>query len=118
MDSLVVLVVVITVFVMMFAAAGFRTIKDSHNGIVTRFGRYERTYNPGLRWVWPFIERIRRIDAYGTVLVRIDTPGHTGRVKVGDEEWRATSADRPISSGAGVRIVGIKEDRLIVRQEV
>jgi regulator of protease activity HflC (stomatin/prohibitin superfamily) len=58
---LVVLVVVIAgVFIVI--GAGLKIVSQFEKGLVERFGRYDRTVDPGLRWIWPFIERIRRVD--------------------------------------------------------
>jgi regulator of protease activity HflC (stomatin/prohibitin superfamily) len=58
---LVVLVVVIAgVFIVI--GAGLKIVSQFEKGLVERFGRYDRTVDPGLRWIWPFIERIHRVD--------------------------------------------------------
>ena len=118
MDPVVVLLIVITAMVFIFNAAGLKIVKETQIGIVSRFGRCERTCDPGLHLIIPFVERIRRIDAHGTVLVRIDSPGHTGPVKIDNEEWRATTDEQPIPSGSAVRVIALKGDRLVVRPEV
>ncbi|OFW52564.1 MAG: hypothetical protein A2V75_06450 [Actinobacteria bacterium RBG_16_70_17] len=58
---MVVLIVVIAgVFIVI--GAGLKIVSQFEKGLVERFGRYDRTVDPGLRWIWPFIERIRRVD--------------------------------------------------------
>jgi regulator of protease activity HflC (stomatin/prohibitin superfamily) len=42
--------------------AGLKIVSQFEKGLVERFGRYSKTVDPGLRWIWPFIERIRRVD--------------------------------------------------------
>jgi regulator of protease activity HflC (stomatin/prohibitin superfamily) len=64
MDSaqvLVVLVVVVAGF-MIVIGAGLKIVSQFEKGLVERFGRYNKTVDPGLRWIWPFVERIRRVD--------------------------------------------------------
>jgi len=58
---LVVLVVVIAGFFIVIGT-GLKIVSQFEKGLVERFGRYDRTVDPGLRWIWPFIERIRRVD--------------------------------------------------------
>jgi regulator of protease activity HflC (stomatin/prohibitin superfamily) len=62
MDQLVVLLIVVGAVVFITAAAGLKIVQQYEKGLVERFGRYVRTYDPGLNWIWPFIEKIRRID--------------------------------------------------------
>jgi len=64
MDQSQLLVVLIVVIAGAFIVigAGLKIVSQYEKGLVERFGRYDRTVDPGLRWIWPFIERIRRID--------------------------------------------------------
>lgn len=55
------------------------------------------------------------IDREGIVVERIDTLGHTGRVKVGGEDWRAISGDDAvIELGAKVKVLKVDGAKLIV----
>lgn len=38
---------------------GFKRVPQEQRWIVERFGKYSRTLGPGLRWVWPFVEKVR-----------------------------------------------------------
>jgi len=62
MEPLLVLVVVVAIGVFIVVAAGLKIVSQFEKGLVERFGRYHETVDPGLRWIWPFIERIRRVD--------------------------------------------------------
>ena len=64
MDQTQLLVVLIVVIAGVFIVigAGLKIVSQFEKGLVERFGRYDRTVDPGLRWIWPFIERIRRVD--------------------------------------------------------
>jgi len=53
---------VILVLLFVVAATGFKLVKQYELGLVERFGRYEKTVGPGLRWVVPFIKNLRRVD--------------------------------------------------------
>jgi regulator of protease activity HflC (stomatin/prohibitin superfamily) len=43
-------------------AAGLREIKQYERGVVLTFGRYTGTYNPGLRWICPVIQKMILVD--------------------------------------------------------
>ena len=40
----------------------FKIVRQYEQGLIERFGEYKRTTGPGLQFVFPFIERIQRID--------------------------------------------------------
>ncbi len=45
-----------------FAGMAFKIVRQYEQGLIERFGEYKRTTGPGLQFVFPFIERITRID--------------------------------------------------------
>jgi regulator of protease activity HflC (stomatin/prohibitin superfamily) len=53
---------VILALLFVVAATGFKLVKQWELGLIERFGRYEKTVGPGLRWVMPFIKNLRRVD--------------------------------------------------------
>ncbi len=53
---------VILVLLFVVAATGFKLVRQWELGLIERFGRYEKTVGPGLRWVMPFIKNLRRVD--------------------------------------------------------
>jgi regulator of protease activity HflC (stomatin/prohibitin superfamily) len=58
MAGLIVAAVVVIVLVVMFART-VRVVPQAKAGIVERFGRYQRTLNPGLTVLMPFIDRLK-----------------------------------------------------------
>ncbi|MCP3977304.1 MAG: SPFH/Band 7/PHB domain protein [bacterium] len=53
---------IILVLLFVVAATGFKLVRQYELALIERFGRYEKTVGPGLRWVMPFIKNIRRVD--------------------------------------------------------
>jgi regulator of protease activity HflC (stomatin/prohibitin superfamily) len=51
-------VVVVVLFVLM----GLRTLYEYQRGVVFRLGRYAGMKSPGLRWIWPFIDQLIKVD--------------------------------------------------------
>ena len=45
-----------------FAATAIKIVGQYEQGLVERFGRYVRTIDPGLNMIFPFVERVRKID--------------------------------------------------------
>ena len=62
MDPIAILVIIIVAVVFITVAAGLKIVSQYEKGLVERFGKYERMVEPGLRWIIPFIERIKRVD--------------------------------------------------------
>lgn len=54
-----VLVVVIAIFVIVVLFRSIRIVPQAYAGVVERLGRYQRTLNPGLSLLVPFIDRLR-----------------------------------------------------------
>ncbi|MDT8344107.1 MAG: SPFH domain-containing protein [Thermohalobaculum sp.] len=62
-------VIVLVVFTILVISRAVRTVPQGEEWTVERFGRYVRTLGPGLRFLWPVIDRIgRRINMMETVL--------------------------------------------------
>jgi regulator of protease activity HflC (stomatin/prohibitin superfamily) len=62
LTTLVVIIVVVVAAAFILIAAAVKIVSQFEKGLVERFGRYDRTVDPGLRLILPFIERIRRVD--------------------------------------------------------
>ncbi len=58
MEAGLILLVIIAVFAIMLAAKTVRIVPQARAGVVERLGRYQRTLNPGLAIVVPFIDRV------------------------------------------------------------
>uniref|UniRef100_A0A3B0LZV0 Protein HflK n=1 Tax=Arsenophonus endosymbiont of Trialeurodes vaporariorum TaxID=235567 RepID=A0A3B0LZV0_9GAMM len=56
------IVCIIAAVVIIWAASGFYTIKESDRGVVFRFGKYSHTVEPGLNWKPNFIEKVIPIN--------------------------------------------------------
>jgi len=59
--GLVVLAVVVVLLLILLGTA-INLIQQGFMGVVTRFGRYHREVGPGLRLIWPFFDRLTRVD--------------------------------------------------------
>ncbi len=57
---------VLFIALVVYIFSGFYTIKEAEKGIVLRFGEYNGTVDPGLRWKWTFAERIIPVDMQST----------------------------------------------------
>ena len=62
MDSSTVIALLLIIAVAIQIAGGVRIVPDGHRRVVFRFGRVHRILEPGLRWVLPGLDRVRRID--------------------------------------------------------
>ena len=62
MPGFVVLIIVIAVGAIIFAATAIKLVGQYEQGLVERFGRYVRTIDPGLNFIFPFVERVRKVD--------------------------------------------------------
>ena len=59
MTAGVIALIVLAIFVFIVAAAGVRIVPQARAGIVERLGRYQRTLDPGLTLIVPFIDRVK-----------------------------------------------------------
>ncbi len=58
----VIFAIVFAVALIAFAATAIKIVGQYEQGLVERFGRYVRTIDPGLNMIFPFVERVRKID--------------------------------------------------------
>lgn len=58
----VIVLLLIFIGIFAFAAAGVKIIRPYERGLVERLGRYKATVNPGLRIIFPFFEKVIRVD--------------------------------------------------------
>jgi len=61
-DPLLIVLIVIGAALVIYAAAAIKIVSQYEKGLIERFGRYDRMADPGLRFIIPFIERIKRVD--------------------------------------------------------
>jgi regulator of protease activity HflC (stomatin/prohibitin superfamily) len=60
--ALVILLAVFVIFLLIVIAAGFRIIRPYQRGIVEMLGRYQKTVDPGIQIIIPFVQSIRVVD--------------------------------------------------------
>ncbi|MCD5406650.1 MAG: SPFH/Band 7/PHB domain protein [Desulfotomaculum sp.] len=56
-----ILMIIIAVFVIVFAATGFKIIQQAETMVIERLGKYHSTLNPGINIIWPVVDRARAI---------------------------------------------------------
>ncbi len=59
------------ILIIFFLASGFKIINQYERGVVLTLGKYTGTYNPGLRWIFPGIQQMIKVDMRVTT---IDVP--------------------------------------------
>jgi regulator of protease activity HflC (stomatin/prohibitin superfamily) len=59
MNATLIVLLVVSAFVLIVAARTLRIVPQARAGVVERLGRYERTLQPGLALVVPFVDRLR-----------------------------------------------------------
>jgi regulator of protease activity HflC (stomatin/prohibitin superfamily) len=71
MSAAIVVLAFLFIVLFAFAASGVKIIRPYERGLVERLGRYKATVNPGLRIIFPFFEKVIRVDMRERV---IDVP--------------------------------------------
>lgn len=51
----------LVVFIIIFIAASLKVLQQYEKGVLFRLGRVVGEKSPGLRWVWPIIESVRKV---------------------------------------------------------
>jgi regulator of protease activity HflC (stomatin/prohibitin superfamily) len=46
----------------LFILMGLRTLYEYQRGVIFRLGKYAGMKGPGLRWIWPFIDQMVKVD--------------------------------------------------------
>lgn len=59
---MVALIIIIFFILLSLVVAGLRIINQYERGVVLTFGRHTSTKNPGLRWIFPGIQKVIKID--------------------------------------------------------
>lgn len=62
-SALVAFIIVVLIFII---SSGIRIVNQYERGIILRFGKYNRTINPGLRLIIPGIENLTKVDVRTT----------------------------------------------------
>ena len=58
----IILLAILALFVFIVAIASIRIVQPYQKGVVERLGRYQRTVEPGLTLIIPFIDSIQKVD--------------------------------------------------------
>jgi len=69
--GIIVVGVIVFVFVFVYIAAAIRIIRPYEKGVVERLGKYQRTFEPGLHIIIPFLDRVTKADMRENV---VDVP--------------------------------------------
>lgn len=59
--GIIIILVLIAIFIIAFAVAGFKIVQQSETMVIERLGKYSRTLNSGINIIWPVIDRPREI---------------------------------------------------------
>lgn len=49
-------------FVLVFGAWATTVVRQYQKGLMETFGKYSKTYEPGLHFIFPFVQKVRKID--------------------------------------------------------
>jgi regulator of protease activity HflC (stomatin/prohibitin superfamily) len=60
--AIVTLIVAVGIFVFILAVTGMRIVSPYEKGVIERLGRYHRTADPGLTWIIPLLDTLRKVD--------------------------------------------------------
>ena len=81
MEPTLILLLIIALFVLIFAIAGFKVVKQSETMVVERLGKFNRQLSSGINIIWPIIDKPRPVkwsyvtEYNGTKYVRfVDRP--------------------------------------------
>jgi len=69
--GVVVVGLIVFVFVFAYIASAIRIIRPYEKGVVERLGKYQKTYEPGLHIIIPFLDRVTKADMRENV---VDVP--------------------------------------------
>jgi regulator of protease activity HflC (stomatin/prohibitin superfamily) len=62
MSPLAIILIIVGIVFLIVVARALKIVTQFEKGLVERFGRFDRLVDPGLRFIIPFIERLRRVD--------------------------------------------------------
>ena len=54
--------IALIILLVVVAARGFRLVRQWEKGLIEQFGRYQKTVDPGLRFIVPFVQNLQRVD--------------------------------------------------------
>src|SRR5690606_6053461 len=59
---------VMAIFIFIVALTGLRVVSPHEKGVIERLGRYQRTAQPGLTLIIPFLDTMRKVDMRAQVV--------------------------------------------------
>jgi len=62
MEPLLIVLIVVGILFFIVVSRALKIVTQFEKGLVERFGRFDHMVDPGLRFIFPFIDRIRRVD--------------------------------------------------------
>ena len=62
MEPVLIVLIAVVTGIVVYAAAMIKIVSQYEKGLVERFGRFKKIVDPGLRWIVPFVDRLRRVD--------------------------------------------------------
>jgi regulator of protease activity HflC (stomatin/prohibitin superfamily) len=62
LSPLAIILIIVGIVFLIVVARALKIVTQFEKGLVERFGRFDRLVDPGLRFIIPFIERLRRVD--------------------------------------------------------
>ena len=65
------ILIIVAIIIVFYAARAVRIIRPFERGVVERLGKYQRTWEPGLHLLIPFIDRVTKVDMRENV---VDVP--------------------------------------------
>ena len=63
--AIIILIILLVIFIII-ALSSIRVVRQSEAVIVERLGRYHTTWNTGIHWLVPFIDRVKRYRSHGS----------------------------------------------------
>ncbi|MCG3113370.1 MAG: SPFH/Band 7/PHB domain protein [Candidatus Manganitrophus sp. SB1] len=96
--GILIIVILVAVFVILFAAQGFKIVQQAETMVIERLGAYHRTLSKGINIIWPIIDKAREIEWR---YVKTDVDGRTiiKKEKITRIDLRETVYDFPRQTG-------------------
>jgi regulator of protease activity HflC (stomatin/prohibitin superfamily) len=62
MEAAAIVVLLFIILLVVYVALAIKIVQQYEKGLVERFGRYEKTVDPGFHMIVPFVEKMQRVD--------------------------------------------------------
>ena len=109
-------IIAFNLLIICYVLLATRRIKEHEQGVLLRFGRFKQLVGPGLQFIVPFVDQIRRVDLRTLeVTQRIDANG--GQVKLWGENWPAKALrGEEIAIGTPIEVAALEGRWIVVRR--